>query len=50
MLQSGSQSSRDLLSANALLPSDIREALRRYTQSVGPFDDFVVSFPYFELL
>ena len=44
--QSGSQVPRDAYQ-QALQPSDVREALRRFTQSTGPFADFSVSELYF---
>ena len=38
-----SQQLRDLHNSRAIQPQDIREAMRRYTQAVGPFADFSVS-------
>ncbi|KAI0224478.1 hypothetical protein LSAT2_024513 [Lamellibrachia satsuma] len=35
-----SQQLRDLHNTRAIQPHDIREAMRRYTQAVGPFADF----------
>ncbi|KAK2185536.1 hypothetical protein NP493_231g02002 [Ridgeia piscesae] len=35
-----SQQLRDLHNSRAIQPQDIREAMRRYTQAVGPFADF----------
>ena len=36
------QYTRDLLTSQAIQPGEVREALRRFTQSIGPFADFSV--------
>jgi transcription initiation protein SPT3 len=36
----GQPSGTDILTAKAIQPSDIHEALRRYCQPIGPFSDF----------
>lgn len=38
--KSGSLTSRDMFASQAILPSHIREALRRYGASLGPFADY----------
>ena len=38
--KTGSSWSRDVFTCQAITPSDIREAMRRYGQCVGPFADF----------
>ncbi len=41
--QSGFQQSRDIFTSQAITPADVREAMRRYGQCVGPFADFSVT-------
>jgi hypothetical protein len=40
--------SQNLITSNAITPSEVREALRRYTQPIGPFADFSVTLLNFE--